>query len=70
MGLSFFETMSGELVDAEGRVRHVHIDLRCASRRARSLVGGSFHLDGTVSALPWATTWSQWHRPFGKIIFC
>ncbi len=54
MGLSFFETMSGELVDAEGRVRHVHIDLRCASRRARSLVGGSFHLDGTVSALPWA----------------
>ena len=50
MGLSFFETMSGELRDADGAWHHLHLDLRCAARRASALLGGSFHLDGTVSS--------------------
>lgn len=50
MGLSFFETMSGELRDPEGACHHVHLDLRCAARRALAIVGGRFHLDGTISS--------------------
>lgn len=54
MPLTFFETMSGELYDADGRAHHVAMDLRCESSRARSfLTDGRARITGTIRALPW-----------------
>src|SRR5665811_1703916 len=54
MALTFFETMSGELFDADGRAHHVAMDLRCESSRARSFVtDGGARVTGTIRALPW-----------------
>ena len=52
--MRFFETMSGELVDAQGCAHHVAFDLRCSSRRVSAIVGnGRLRLSGTVRAGPW-----------------
>ncbi len=54
MGLSFLETMSGELVDADGRAHHVALDLRADSSSALGFVlDGRARLTGTIRALPW-----------------
>lgn len=54
MGLCFHETMSGELVDAEGRAHHVALDLKAESSSALGfVVDGRARLTGTVRALPW-----------------
>ncbi|WP_330180840.1 GMC family oxidoreductase N-terminal domain-containing protein [Nocardia sp. NBC_01503] len=54
MPLTFFETMRGELYDADGRAHHVAMDLRCESGRARGFVtNGRSRLTGTIRALPW-----------------
>ncbi len=54
MGVQFFESMSGELVDASGKARHVAIDLRCDATRTTSfLANGRARVSGTIRALPW-----------------
>lgn len=54
MGISFFESMSGELVDDDGHAHHVAIDIRCdASRATRFLASGNARVTGTIRALPW-----------------
>ena len=54
MGISFFESMSGELVDTNGNEHHVAIDIRCdASRATRFLATGNARVTGTIRALPW-----------------
>lgn len=54
MGLSFFETMSGELIDDAGTAGQVAIDIRCDAARARRfLANGKARVTGTIRALPW-----------------
>lgn len=54
MPLTFFETMRGELFDADGHAHHVAMDLRCESGRARGFVtNGHARLTGTIRATPW-----------------
>ncbi|MFF2550166.1 GMC family oxidoreductase N-terminal domain-containing protein [Nocardia sp. NPDC058058] len=54
MPLTFFETMRGELRDADGHPHHVAMDLRCESGRALGFVtNGRSRLTGTIRALPW-----------------
>ncbi|MEU0544898.1 hypothetical protein ABZ319_34005, partial [Nocardia sp. NPDC005978] len=54
MPLTFFETMRGELFDADGHAHHVALDLRCESGRARGFVtNGRARITGTVRATPW-----------------
>lgn len=54
MGLSFLETMSGELVDVHGRAHHVALDLTAESSSiAGFVVDGRARLTGTIRALPW-----------------
>lgn len=54
MGLSFLETMSGEVVDADGRVHHVALDPKAESSSALGfVVDGRARLTGTIRALPW-----------------
>lgn len=54
MGISFFESMSGELIDANGNEHHVAIDIRCdASRATRFLATGDARVTGTIRVLPW-----------------
>jgi choline dehydrogenase-like flavoprotein len=54
MDLSFFETMSGELVDADGRAHHVALDLKAESSSIIGfVVDGRARLTGTVRAHPW-----------------
>ncbi|UGT43893.1 GMC family oxidoreductase N-terminal domain-containing protein [Nocardia yamanashiensis] len=54
MPLTFFETMSGELYDADGRPHHVAMDLRCESGRALGFVtNGRARITGTLRAAPW-----------------
>lgn len=54
MQLSFFESMSGELVDADGRAHHVALDLKAESSSAIGfVVDGRARLTGTIRALPW-----------------
>lgn len=55
MGISFFETMTGELIDEAGVPHHVAIDIRCdAPRTGRFLVDGVARVTGSIRALPWA----------------
>ncbi len=55
MGISFFETMTGELTDSAGVPHHVAIDIRCdAPRAGRFLFDGLARVTGTIRALPWA----------------
>ncbi|WP_067821442.1 GMC family oxidoreductase N-terminal domain-containing protein [Nocardia inohanensis] len=54
MPLTFFETMSGELYDADGHPHHVAMDLRCESGRALGFVtNGRARITGTLRAAPW-----------------
>ncbi|MGW5228472.1 GMC family oxidoreductase N-terminal domain-containing protein [Nocardia niigatensis] len=54
MPLTFFETMRGELYDADGVAHHVAMDLRCESGHARGFVtNGRARITGTIRALPW-----------------
>lgn len=54
MGISFFESMSGELIDDDGAAHHVAIDIRCdASRATRFLLNGRARVTGTIRVLPW-----------------
>ncbi|MFE3187816.1 GMC family oxidoreductase N-terminal domain-containing protein [Nocardia sp. NPDC059240] len=54
MPLTFFETMRGELYDADGQAHHVAMDLRCESGHARGFVtNGRARITGTIRALPW-----------------
>lgn len=54
MGVTFFEAMSGELVDQTGAARHVAIDIRCdAARATRFVANGNARVTGTIRALPW-----------------
>ncbi|WP_067687063.1 GMC family oxidoreductase N-terminal domain-containing protein [Nocardia jejuensis] len=54
MPLTFFETMSGELFDADGHAHHVAMDLRCESGRALGFVtNGRARITGTIRAAPW-----------------
>lgn len=55
MALSFFETMSGELVDGDGQSRHVAIDIQCDAPSVASFaLRGVARIRGTISAAPWA----------------
>ncbi|MEC3956341.1 GMC family oxidoreductase N-terminal domain-containing protein [Nocardia sp. CDC153] len=54
MPLTFFETMRGELYDADGEAHHLAMDLRCESGQARGFVtNGRARITGTIRALPW-----------------
>jgi choline dehydrogenase-like flavoprotein len=55
MGISFFETMSGELVDSSGKAHRVVVDIRCdASRLGNFARTGRAAITGTARAEPWA----------------
>lgn len=55
MALSFFETMSGEVLDPDGHAHHVALELRCeASGAAAFALDGRARIAGTVTAAPWA----------------
>ncbi|MGV9414171.1 GMC family oxidoreductase N-terminal domain-containing protein [Nocardia sp. NPDC003693] len=54
MPVTFFETMRGELFDADGHAHHVAMDLRCESGRARGFItNGRARITGTIRAAPW-----------------
>lgn len=55
MGISFFETMTGELIDDAGDTHHVAMDLRCdAARIGRFFADGKVRATGTIRVEPWA----------------
>ena len=54
MGVTFFETMSGELLDTEDHVHRVVIDIRCEASRLTSFVrNGRATVTGTATVDPW-----------------
>lgn len=55
MGVTFFETMSGELMDATGAAHRVVLDIRCDASRLTSFARtGRAAITGTTKAEPWA----------------
>jgi len=54
MGFSFFERMSGTLVDEHGAAHPVDLELKCEVPRARNVSRGVVQLSGLIRVTPWA----------------